>query len=195
SNQIFMMYLCFLIGVIHLTIAHSIVALRFINSLIALAQLGWICILWALFFVAGKIVIGNSLPQITGILFLVGITLVGLFSNPQKNVLKGTLVSLGELPLKVISSFSDVVSYVRLFAVGYASVIVATSFNNMALGIGFNSIFSSLISAVVLFLGHSLNVLLGLMAVIVHGVRLNMLEFSGHLNMQWSGKEYRPFRE
>jgi len=34
-----------------------------------------------------------------------------------------------------------------------------------------------------------------LMAVIVHGIRLNMLEFSGHLNMQWSGREYKPFKE
>lgn len=194
SNQVFMMYLCFLIGVIHLTVAHSIIAFRFINSLFALAQLGWICILWGLFFIAGEIVLDKPLPQISGSLFLAGVTLVALFSNPQKNILKGILVSLGELPLKVISSFSDVVSYVRLFAVGYASVIMATSFNNMALGVGFNNIFSGLFAALILFLGHSLNILLGLMGVVVHGIRLNMLEFSGHLNMQWSGEKYRPFK-
>jgi V/A-type H+-transporting ATPase subunit I len=34
-----------------------------------------------------------------------------------------------------------------------------------------------------------------MMAVIVHGIRLNMLEFSGQLGMQWSGKKYEPFRE
>ena len=44
-------------------------------------------------------------------------------------------------------------------------------------------------------LGHGLNIILGLMAVVVHGIRLNMLEFSSHLDMQWSGKEYKPFRE
>ena len=195
SNQVFMMYLCFLIGGIHLTIAHSTIAFRFINSLFALAQLGWICILWGLFFVAGKVVLDKPLPQVWGILFLVGIALVGLFSHPQKNVLKGIFLSLGELPLKIVSSFSDVVSYLRLFAVGYATVIMAMSFNNMALDMGFGNIFTSLFSALILFLGHSLNIILGLMAVIVHGIRLNMLEFSGHLNMQWSGKEYRPFKE
>ena len=42
--------------------------------------------------------------------------------------------------------------------------------------------------------GHLINAILGLMAVVVHGVRLNMLEFSGHLNMEWSGKSYRPFK-
>lgn len=194
SNQIFVMYLSFLIGVIHLTIAHAIIAFRFINSLLALAHLGWVCILWGLFFVAGKIILNNPIPQIMGIIFSAGIVLVILFSHSQKNFFKGILLSLGDLPLKIVSSFSDIVSYVRLFAVGYASVIVATSFNNMALSIGFNSIFSGLIAVVVLFLGHSLNIVLGVMAVVVHGIRLNMLEFSGHLSMQWSGKEYRPFR-
>jgi len=43
--------------------------------------------------------------------------------------------------------------------------------------------------------GHALNIVLGLMAIIVHGIRLNLLEFSGHLGMQWSGKEYSPFKE
>ena len=34
-----------------------------------------------------------------------------------------------------------------------------------------------------------------LWSVVVHGIRLNMLEFSGHLGMQWSGKTYQPFKE
>ena len=65
----------------------------------------------------------------------------------------------------------------------------------MAIGSGIHSVASGIIAAFILILGHSLNVMLGLMSVVVHGVRLNMLEFSGHLNMQWAGKPYRPFRE
>ena len=52
-----------------------------------------------------------------------------------------------------------------------------------------------LIAVFVLLAGHALNIVLGLMSIIVHGVRLNMLEFSGHLGMEWSGKEYAPFKE
>jgi V/A-type H+-transporting ATPase subunit I len=83
----------------------------------------------------------------------------------------------------------------RLFAVGFASVTVESSFNDMALSLGFNSVLRGLIAAFILFFGHALNIVLGFMAVIVHGVRLNMLEFSGHLGMQWSGRPYQPFRE
>ncbi len=195
GNQNFMIFICFVIGVIHLSIAHLLIASRIINSFKALAQIGWIMILWGIFFLAGHLVIGNVFPHFAGIVFSLGVVLVLVFSNFQKNIIKGILTSLADFPLTVISSFSDVVSYLRLFAVGYASVIVAKSFNDMALGVGFSSIFASLGAGFILFFGHALNIILGFMAVIVHGIRLNMLEFSGHLGMQWSGKEYAPFKE
>ncbi|MFC1592771.1 hypothetical protein ACFL4C_02025, partial [Candidatus Omnitrophota bacterium] len=106
SNQSFMMYLCFIIGAAHLTIAHATLALRIINSLKALAELGWILVVWSLFFVVGKLVLARPLYEYTGIIFSLGIALVLLFSNPQKNILKGIVVTLGNLPLRVISSFS-----------------------------------------------------------------------------------------
>lgn len=195
QNQNFMIYLCFLIGAIHLSIAHGIVAFRYMNSPVALGQLGWMFIVWAVFFVAGNLVLARALPEFSLMLGAVGVSLVVLFSNPRKNILKGMAMSLADLPLKTISSFSDIVSYLRLFAVGYATVAVASTFNNMALGSGINSAFAALGAAFILFFGHALNVILGLMAVIVHGIRLNMLEFSGHLNMEWSGREYKPFKE
>ncbi|MFH1201999.1 MAG: hypothetical protein V1674_03815 [Candidatus Omnitrophota bacterium] len=195
TNQLFMIYLCFLIGAIHLSIAHAIVSFRFINSWRALAEIGWIGIIWTAFFLAGVLVLNRPIPDFALIPGIAGAGLVILFSHPQKNILKGVLISLANLPLKAISSFSDVISYLRLFAVGYATVSVAGAFNNMAFAGGINNIFAGFIAALILFLGHALNILLGLMAVIVHGIRLNMLEFSGHLNMQWSGKEYAPFKE
>ena len=41
--------------------------------------------------------------------------------------------------------------------------------------------------------GHALNILLGIMGVMVHAIRLNTLEFSNHIEMQWTGIKYRPF--
>ena len=195
SNQMFLIHLCFLIGAIHLTIAHGIVAYRYINSIAALAQIGWICIVWAVFFVAGTLVLNKPFPDFALILGIVGVILVVLFFNPRKNILAGMAITLADLPLKIISSFSDIVSYLRLFAVGYASVVVAATANSMALGSGVNSFWGGLAAALILFVGHAINIILGFIAVIVHGVRLNMLEFSGHMDMQWSGREYNPFKE
>ena len=195
DNQSFMVYLCFIIGIIHLTTAHLMKAIRCCNSLRVLAQVGWLGIMWGLFFLAGKLVIARPFPAFAGYLLIAGILLALFFTNPQKNILKGLGDTLVNLPLTIISSFADIVSYLRLFAVGYASVIVATSFNSMAQSAGFNSVLSGLVASLILIAGHLLNITLGFMAVIVHGIRLNMLEFSGHLDMQWSGKEYKPFKE
>jgi len=195
SNQDFMIYFCFLIGIIQLSIAHLMRFFRLINSLRALSQLGWLGIMWGLFFLASALIVNKPFPPFAGYLFVGGIVLALLFTNPQKNIFKGILSSLADLPLTVISSFSDIVSYLRLFAVGYASVTIASSFNGMAASVGFGHILSGFIAAAILFMGHALNITLGLMAVIVHGIRLNMLEFAGHLNMQWSGKKYQPFTE
>lgn len=195
SNQNFMIFMCFIIGVVHLSIAHLIRGWRLINSVRALGELGWVLVLWGLFFAAGTLVIDRPFPQFAGYLLISGVSMVLLFSNPQKNVIKGILISLGNIPLKIIGSFADVVSYLRLFAVGYASVVLASTFNAMAMNLGFNSAIAGLGAAFILFFGHSLNIVLGLMAVIVHGIRLNMLEFSGQMGMEWAGKEYSPFRE
>jgi V/A-type H+-transporting ATPase subunit I len=196
ENQDLMMYITFVIGVIHLTIAHALLGLKVINSVKALAQLGWIFIIWGIFFLAGTLVLDRPLPGSALLLIGGGAILVLLFANYQKkHFLKGIGTTIGSLPLDVISSFADIVSYLRLFAVGYATVIVASSFNEMAIGSGINSVISGLVAAFILLLGHSLNIILGIMSVIVHGIRLNMLEFSSHLGMQWSGKKYEPFKE
>lgn len=195
DNQNFIIYICFIIGVVQLTLAHTLRALRVINSVRALAQVGWILILWGMFFTAGTLVIARPFPPFAIYPLVAGIVLVLFFTNPDKGIVKGALSTLGNLPLSVIGAFSDIVSYLRLFAVGYATVIVAGSFNSMAVGGGIKSVMGGLAAAIILFLGHTLNIILGFMAVIVHGIRLNMLEFSGHLDMQWSGKKYDPFRE
>lgn len=195
SNQNFIIHMCFVIGAVQLTVAHMMKAFRVINSIKALSDVGWAMIVWGMFFAAGKFVIARPFPAFAGWLLFAGIMLVLIFSNPQKNMLKGVLSTLAELPLSVIGAFSDVVSYLRLFAVGYASVVLASTFNNMALAGGVNNILAGVSAAIILLLGHALNIALCMMAVVVHGIRLNMLEFSGHLGMQWSGEKYEPFCE
>jgi V/A-type H+-transporting ATPase subunit I len=191
----FIMQLTFIIGAIHLSIGHLLSAAKKSNSITAIADFGWILVLWGVYFIANNIVLGKEMAKATMPLLIAGASIILLFANFQKNIIKGILITLGNLPLSIISSFSDIVSYIRLFAVGLATVIVATSFNGMAVGSGINSIFSGIIAAIILLLGHSINLVLCGMSILVHGVRLNMLEFSGHVGVQWTGKPYQPFKE
>ena len=97
------------------------------------------------------------------------------------------------LPLNLVSNFVDVVSYIRLFAVGTAGAAVAGSFNSMLTPM-FGHWTTGLLAALLLFLAHALNIVLSVMGVLVHGIRLNTLEFSGHIGLQWSGIPFSPFR-
>ena len=100
------------------------------------------------------------------------------------------------LALDVISNFVDIISYVRLYAVGAASFAIANAFNTMAIEALGNSgiIIGGLIAALTLFGGHTLNILLCAMGILVHGIRLNTLEFSSHAGVQWGGIHYNPFK-
>ena len=193
--------LCFIIGAIHLSIAHSwniIGEIKRKTGIKVLAQFGWLSMVIGLFFLVLNLVLSAEeypLPSFALPLILGGFAAVFIFSNQEGNFIKGILKSLAgiiNITLSGISVFSDIISYIRLFAVGLASVEIAKSFNQMAEGTG-NSLFGIIGGAFILILGHTLNMAMGALSVIVHGVRLNMLEFSGHLGMEWTGMEYKPF--
>jgi V/A-type H+-transporting ATPase subunit I len=186
-----LMLLCFLIGAIHLTVAHTWNAIHNRRSYQAVAQVGWIGVTWAMFFFVRDLVLGVPSPPFALPMLAVAVGLVVLFMTPLA-AMKTDWFNHVMLPLTLVGNFMDVVSYVRLYAVGMASLALAQAFNDMAGGAG-ASLGAGLASALVLFLGHALNIVLSAMGVLVHGVRLNALEFSSHIGIQWSGLEYRPF--
>ena len=187
--------LCFLLGAIHLSIAHLWRAVIKLPSVRALAQVGWFIILWGAFFLAKMLVLGDAFPAFGKWFFIAGAALVVFFTDPKKNILKGIGSGLGALLLNLVNSFTDIVSYIRLFAVGLATVAVADAFNQMAMDIGYGSILTGIMTSFILLLGHTLNIVLGPMSILVHGVRLNVLEFCSHLDVNWSGFSYKPLKK
>ncbi len=186
---------CFFLGALHLSLAHSWKAVLKFPSLTFLAEVGWIGILWTVFFLARNLILGDAFPAFAQWLFFAGITLIILCTSPQKNILKTVGSGLGTVALNLMNNFTDVVSYVRLFAVGLAGVAIADAFNAMAVGVGKGGILNVLLALVIIVAGHTLNLVLGPMSVLVHGVRLNVLEFCGHIGISWSGRAYKPFKE
>jgi V/A-type H+-transporting ATPase subunit I len=188
-----LMGLTFLIGAVHLTLAHIWVMLRLAPDLRFLAQIGWICTTWVMYFAAMSLVLMQPFPAWAVWALVIGLALIVVFTVPPNKV-KTQWTEFVMMPLSLISNFVDVVSYVRLFAVGAATFAVANAFNQMAVDLGAGGVIASLGAALVLFFGHTLNILLAAMGVLVHGVRLNTLEFAGHMGLKWSGYRYAPFR-
>ncbi len=186
----FLMSFCFLIGALQLSLAHGWQAIVKLPSLKALADVGFICLLWVGYFLAKMFIVGDPFPVLGKWLIWAGVLFIIFFSNPQKNMFKAALEGLGVLALGLMGNFGDVVSYIRLFAMGLAGVAVADSVNSLAAGAS-----NILAQIIILFIGHTINIMLGPISVLVHGIRLNVLEFSVlHGNVTWSGLAYKPLK-
>ncbi len=190
---------CFSLALVQLSIAHIKGILRNIRSPKFLGDLGSLLLLWGMYTVVLNMVVSSErfpLSNTTFILAGAGFGLNFIFANYDGSIGKSILESLKNIVsvlLGVVNVFSDIVSYIRLWAVALAGGAIANTVNTMAgptLG-------GALIFAGVLLLafGHGLNMVLNVLSVIVHGVRLNTLEFTSHLGMSWSGFKYEPFRE
>jgi V/A-type H+-transporting ATPase subunit I len=193
----------FTVGTLHICIAHFWSFLRqarerpFIRSL---AQLGWLTMVLGLYFLVLNLVISSEkfpVPLHARWMIACGFLFVIAFSRQEGRFFHGLAMGAASLLttfLSSISAFADIISYIRLFAVGLAGIEISKSFNGIAASLGPGPI-SLLAGGLILLFGHSLNMAMGALSVVVHGVRLNMLEFSGHLGMEWSGKPYKPFKE
>ena len=197
DNETTIIRLCLTLGAVHLTLAHLWAAWRR-QSLQSLADLGWMLVVWAAYVAALHVLIGDGDLAVAGGLAAGGLAGVVLFGEQTgSRFLRGVGRGVLNLPLNLltaISSFSDMVSYLRLFAIGLATKEVAVAFNRLALEVGFDDVAAALGAALLVVVGHSVNLLLSALGVIVHGLRLNLLEFSRHLNVTWSGIPYEPFR-
>lgn len=192
------MRLCFLIGAIQLSLARIWAAVGLYPSLTALSQTGWVALVWGIYFIVRFLLLNEELS--ISAFFLVGywVGMLILFEGQRGDgFVKGIFRGMINLPISAVTGIgclSDIISYIRLFAIGLATREVAIAFNNMAGDIGFSEIKSIIIAICILIFGHTINILLGAMSVLVHGIRLNLLEFSKHLDIQWSGITYRPFK-
>ena len=197
-------FLCFSIAVVQLVWARGKRVLSLLPSLLAIAQFGILIMMLGFYFLVLNMLLGIELPAFVIPLIATGFILNVLFSEQNGgnfflNIAKG-LGNFISIFLKAVGCFADIISYIRLFAVGLAGAMIAQIFNSMAVpaeGLGsFGLAFLlKLVPAVlILAVGHSLNLALTALSVIVHGVRLNLLEYAGnHLEMEWSGYSYNPF--
>ena len=194
-----MMLLCFTIGVSHLMLARIWNGICRLPDSTAIAEFGWAGVLLFMYLVTNSIVgIFAGIPSWAFYVF--GVSLVAVFGFSVKpSELKTRGAELGMLPLNIMSALGDIISYVRLFAVGLASVKVAENFNAMATGLvaGEGAVWVKALLSVamvlILVVGHGLNLAMAGLSILVHAVRLNTLEFSNHKGVSWAGYAFRAF--
>ena len=180
---------CFVLAIAQLSLGHMWKAFKERSWRALGSNLGWMLIIWGNFFLALKIIVApGAFPVCMYYLYGAGLALVLLFSVRWRDP-----AAIFQFPFDVIGSFTDVLSYIRLFAVGMAGASIALNFNAMAFDVAKSSPYFIVFGVLIVLFGHALNLALCVMSVLVHAVRLNTLEFSNHSGLTWSGSPFKPF--
>ena len=190
AKQANVQFFCFVLAVIQLSAGRIWRVFRERNWRSAGQHLGWMLIIWGNFFLTVRLIVyPGEFPKFMYILYGIGLVLVMVCGVNWKQA-----SDVFQFPFDIIGSFTDVLSYIRLFAVGLAGACIAASFNGMAFDICKVSAWLLPAGILVVLAGHALNIALALLSVLVHAVRLNTLEFSNHTGLSWSGQNFNPFK-
>lgn len=195
------MLLSILIGIAHLSVAMILKTAYAVKRNGFLESLGTIG--WTLLIVGGVIVGGIALAGVIdatvtkwivialGVLSGLGIF---LFNDIHRNPLVNIGSGLYETYNTVTGLLGDVLSYLRLYALGLAGGMLGNAFNQLGLsvyGIDVPGV-NILCFALIIGFGHILNLAMCCLGAFVHPLRLNFLEFFKNSGYEGTGKAYSP---
>jgi V/A-type H+-transporting ATPase subunit I len=188
------------IGVLHLVLAHlEQLSLKWRRAA-AWMHVGWIAAMLGGY----AMWLGDGLGELNWLYtagqWALGLGLLAVFVFASERTVRDARSALMRLldGLSALTSvtrvFGDVLSYLRLFALGLASASLALTFNGLAHQAGQIQGVGLLFAILILLVGHVLNLMLALMSGVVHGLRLNYIEF---YNWALSGEGYafQPFNK
>ena len=195
------MVLSLIVGVVHLCLAmvvKAINAVRVNGFAASLGTLGWTLL------IVGGVIVGAI--ALTGVLsstvtkwVLIGLGIVSalgifVFNDPKRNKFANVGMGLWDTYNTVTGLMGDVLSYLRLYALGLAGAMLGMAFNDMGkmvLGDGHNPVLWIFFILLVL-VGHTLNIAMCALGAFVHPLRLNFLEFFKNSGYEAAGRKFNP---
>jgi V/A-type H+-transporting ATPase subunit I len=178
-----MMRLSLAVGVAHIALANGVMFYQRLGSSVAFGYLGWWLVVIGGFLLWYAMNLQKELLQgIAGGVLATGGLLLMLFSSERAIARPSDwwwrFLDGCKSLTRMTGLFGDVLSYLRLFALGLSSASLALIFNRLA-GQVYHSMEGAgvILAILILLLGHALNLMLCLMSGVVHGLRLNFIEF------------------
>lgn len=162
----------------------------------ALSTCGWlVIILGSLIYIL--LIKVHVIPQDTAILYSIlsiGGFFVLFYSDPEINIFARIGKGIWDVYSTVTGIFGDLLSYIRLFALGLSSAILGFVINDIGLQIlGSSKILGPIFFFIFLILGHTLNILISSLGSFVHPMRLTFVEFYKNAGFKGGGEAYKPF--
>ena len=181
----------------------------FVRAFATVRRFGWAYSLerwgWLILFIGGGSMylafFGKEAPpsDIVRYLFyaVLGISALFIFilNDPKRNLLVNFGAGLWNTFNMATGLLGDVLSYIRLFALGLCGAVMGSVFNQLALQLsGDIPVLSHIFMVLILLFGHSLNIFMSCLGAFVHPMRLTFVEFYKNSGFEGGGKQYKPFR-
>ena len=191
-----MFYLSLIIGCVQILFGMVLKAVNLTIQLgfkYAVSTIGWIMLLVG---VAVGVLTGSMGATWFMVLMIVAGCMIMLYNSPGKNIFLNIGLGLWDAYNMVTGLLGDVLSYVRLFALGLSGGILASVFNSLAVGMSPDiPVVGFLVTALIFVAGHGLNIFMNILGSMVHPMRLTFVEFFKNSGYEGGGQEYTPFKK
>lgn len=161
----------------------------------AVGTIGWLFILISTgiaFAAPGLMPMGGAVHLV---FLAIGVLMAYLYNSPDKNVFVNVGLGLWDSYNMATGLLGDVLSYVRLFALGLSGGILASVFNSLAAGMSPDNVIAGpIVMALIFVIGHAINIFMNVLGAMVHPMRLTFVEFFKNSGYEGGGKEYKPFK-
>ncbi len=166
----------------------------------ALSTIGWLILIIGLganYILSSLSAYSETVSGYTqNIVLLIAAALILVFNNPKRSIIMNVLAGLWDVYGMVTGLIGDLLSYIRLFALGVSSAILGFVFNELAMSLRpDNIIFGPIVMIIILVLGHGMTLFMAALGAFVHPIRLTFVEFYKNAGFVGGGKAYNPFAE
>ncbi len=188
------------VQILYAIVLRSIIKMRRYGFLYGLSGLGWVVIVISTLAAIALPKAGIEGYDTSSLAYTisagVGFAMMFFFQDPRKNIFINIGMGLWDLYNNVTGMLGDVLSYVRLFALGLCGGVIAGIFNKLAIGMsGDIPVVKYLIMILILLIGHGINIFMSCIGSFVHPLRLTFVEFYKNVGFEGGGRGYNPFKK
>ena len=166
----------------------------------AIGKISWVVAIITAIVAFGLPACGVNFPQVvTYVLYgIIALALIGIFfvNSPGKNIFMNFGTGLWDTYGMATGLLGDLLSYIRLFALGLTGGVLGSVFNQLAFDMTSSMSWAIrwLPMLIILLFGHGINFALCMISSFVHPMRLTFVEFFKNADFEGGGKAYEPFK-
>lgn len=203
STYALQMVLALLIGVFHICLAMTVKAVLYTRRFgfrENISTWGWLILILGGIITAVVAMLGlvpeSAVKIIVIVIGVVSALGIFIFNKPGRNPLINIGAGLWDTYNMATGILGDVLSYIRLYALGLAGGMLGGAFNNLgSMVLGTNPTWEWLPFVVILLFGHVLNILMSCLGAFVHPLRLNFVEYFKNSGYEGKGLKYNPLKK